>query len=353
MNMTLHLASKPLSTPMAAARNGRRWLALAPLALLGGCSQYDFGDILDGIDGGGHGHGHGNDNVCIVDGVRHRPGDTFPSSDGCNTCSCGKDGVVACTLRACVATCGGIQGLGCPDGEYCDFPAEAQCGAGDQTGVCAVRPEACTREFRPVCGCDGVTHGNACVAAAAGVSVAHEGECGAVLECQADSDCPVPPCACLDENEDGICENECPVPVCRDGACVFESPGALQLGDVCGGFRPVGSPECDAGLFCQHQPGALCGAADAPGECVLIPDVCADIFEPVCGCDGRTYGNACEAAANLTGILERGPCEPRCPESCPVILICQLCEDGSCAEPQVSCNDDGSCGDVNFVCTDD
>jgi hypothetical protein len=29
-------------------------------------------------------------------------GDTFPSTDGCNTCSCGQDGEVACTDRACV-----------------------------------------------------------------------------------------------------------------------------------------------------------------------------------------------------------------------------------------------------------
>jgi hypothetical protein len=160
-----------------------------------------------------------------------------------------------------------------------------------------------------VCGCDGATYGNACTAAAAGVSVDHEGECG--------------------------------------------DPGALQLGDACGGFRPVGSPECDTGLFCQHQAGALCGAADAPGECVLIPDFCAEIFDPVCGCDGQTYGNACEAAANLTGIFELGACEPRCPESCPVIQICQLCDDGSCAEAQVACNPDGSCGETSFVCTAD
>jgi hypothetical protein len=90
---------------------------------------------------------------------------------------------------------------------------------------------------------------------------------------------------------------------------VHEGECALQLGDSCGGFRVPSSAECDDGLFCQHQPGALCGAADAPGECVLIPEVCTDIFDPVCGCDGQTYGNACEAATNLVGIFERGPCQ--------------------------------------------
>lgn len=42
-----------------------------------------------------------------------------------------------------------------------------------------------------------------------------------------------------------------------------------------------------------------------------------------------------------------------CPESCPVIAICQICDDGSCADPVVSCNPDGSCGDVDWVCADE
>lgn len=72
--------------------------------------------------------------------------------------------------------CGGVAGVKCGSGEYCEFEPQT-CRVADREGVCAEMPKNCTMDFTPVCGCDGNTYGNACQAAMKGQSIEAQGEC--------------------------------------------------------------------------------------------------------------------------------------------------------------------------------
>ncbi|HEV3184909.1 MAG TPA: Kazal domain-containing protein [Xanthobacteraceae bacterium] len=79
---------------------------------------------------------------------------------------------------------------------------------------------------------------------------------------------------------------------------------AAKRSRSCGGF--VG-PTCGQGYFCDPLPGHC--RPNAPGHCVKIPQVCFDLFKPVCGCNGRTYSNDCWRQMDKEPKKAEGQCK--------------------------------------------
>lgn len=80
--------------------------------------------------------------------------------------------------------------------------------------------------------------------------------------------------------------------------------GCGTTGTPCGGGSNLA---CAAGLFCKYETGD-CGGETGLGVCEPTPNLCTEIFAPVCGCDGNTYGNECFARAASVNVQSQGEC---------------------------------------------
>ena len=68
------------------------------------------------------------------------------------------------------------------------------------------------------------------------------------------------------------------------------------------------SPACSSSDYRAYQASQLCGFSGARAVCKVRPLGCSDFYAPVCGCDLRTYPNACKANAAGTDIYAAGHC---------------------------------------------
>src|SRR5438445_781400 len=85
---------------------------------------------------------------------------------------------------------------------------------------------------------------------------------------------------------------------CAGGRFLVEQ-GPLLMGE------PATIP---ADAYCAKALGDCRGE----GVCRQQPGACIGVLEPACGCDGRTYINACEAARGATGLRSPGHCSRGC-----------------------------------------
>ncbi|SEL53529.1 Kazal-type serine protease inhibitor domain-containing protein [Nitrosovibrio tenuis] len=102
---------------------------------------------------------------------------------------------------------------------------------------------------------------------------------------------------------------------CKD----IEPIEPLDCGGILGTLCP-GSQYCRVGA-------GQCKIADAQGSCKAVPEVCNAQYNPVCGCDGKTYENACEAARARVSLDHSGKCKP------PEELVCDESKPEKCVKP--------------------
>ena len=135
-----------------------------------------------------------------------------------------------------------------------------------------------------------------------------------------------------------------------EGSTPESDSESLSLGRLCKG---PGNLSCPKGQYCAALGTAAghCPTSSMFGSCASEPQICSDLFAPVCGCDGETYSNSCFAAAAGAAVDHSGACAPKSPQ-CGGIAGIPCAGFGKCVDdPTDQCDPERGGADCGGICS--